>query len=224
VAEIVHSRCADEVWLVPCGPRPDKPGLKTPPIDRFCMCEIAVNTIFTADFPIRVDSIECFSEEAFATYDLLCNLREQHPDCDFSFIIGSDWLQPGSNLATWTSKNHDWKPGDPDDHKTVVTGHKMLAEFDFLVIRRPGYDVRASSDDPSGLGQFGPRLSWLVMPSGQTFIEGNLSSTEIRKRTAFAARVRDAVSSKDFVGIDGLVPPGVLAYIRRQELYSMKFS
>merc|ERR1719343_458085 len=31
-AQIVHSQCADEVWLVPCGPRPDKPGLTTLPI------------------------------------------------------------------------------------------------------------------------------------------------------------------------------------------------
>mmetsp|Transcript_138549 Transcript_138549/g.442827 ORF Transcript_138549/g.442827 Transcript_138549/m.442827 type:complete len:103 (+) Transcript_138549:171-479(+) len=100
----------------------------------------------------------------------------------------------------------------------------MLAEFDFLVIHRPGYNVLATSDDPSGLRQFGPRLSWLQMPKGQTFVEGNLSSTEIRKRTAYAARVRDAVAGDDLLGIDGLVPTGVLAYILRLELYSMKFS
>lgn len=35
----VHSGCADEVWLVPCGPRPDKPKLKTPALDRYCMCQ-----------------------------------------------------------------------------------------------------------------------------------------------------------------------------------------
>lgn len=28
-AEIIHSELADEVWIVPSGPRPDKPALKT---------------------------------------------------------------------------------------------------------------------------------------------------------------------------------------------------
>ena len=37
-AEIINSGSADEVWLVPCGPRDDKPYLKTSPLDRYCMC------------------------------------------------------------------------------------------------------------------------------------------------------------------------------------------
>lgn len=219
-AEIVHSGCADEVWLVPCGKRPDKPGLKTPPIDRYCMCKIAVNNVYCADFPVRVSDAECFSESELYTYDLLCSLRERHPGIKFSFVIGSDWLQPGSNLAEWTSVNRSWKPGDPESERLVVTGHRMLAEFEFLVIQRPGYDLRRTLDDPTGLKQFGPNLKWLAMEEGQTFIQGNLSSTEVRKRTAFAARIRDAASIMDWTLIEGLVPPGVLAYIRREQLYS----
>ena len=49
-SEIVHSGQAEEVWLVPCGPRPDKPGLKTPPLHRYVMAEIAVNTMFSPEF------------------------------------------------------------------------------------------------------------------------------------------------------------------------------
>lgn len=220
-SEIVHSRCADEVWLVPCGPRPDKPGLKTSPLDRYVMCQIGVQTTFATDFPIKVSDIECFSERSYPTYDLLCSLRDKHPDCDFCFVIGSDWLQPGSSMAEWTSTNWNWKPGDPEHEKVVVTGHKMLAEFDFLVIKRPGYEVALTEEDPTGLKKFGSRLSWMSMQKGHTFIEGNLSSTEIRKRTAIAARVRDRASSDNWEGIDGLVPLGVKSYIQRCKLYDM---
>jgi len=213
-AEIVHSGCADEVWFVPCGPRPDKPSLKTPALDRLCMAKIALSTVFTVDFPVRVSHVECFATEAFYTYDLLCTLREQFPHHRFSFVIGSDWLQPGTNLAEWPSKNKDWKPGDPQETRTVVTGHKMLQEFDFLVIRRPGYSVDPTPEDPSGLQQFGPRLKWLTMPPGTSFVQGTLSSSEVRKRIA-----SDTAKHKPYYGIDGLIPTGVLSYILRNQLY-----
>ena len=32
--EIVHARKAQEVWIVPCGPRPDKPSLRTSALER----------------------------------------------------------------------------------------------------------------------------------------------------------------------------------------------
>lgn len=211
-AEIMRSGCADEVWLVPCGPRPDKPNLKTSPLDRFCMARIAVNSIFSIDFPVRVSGIECFdsSQEALATYDLLCKLKKKFPACDFSFVIGSDWLQPGTNLAEWTSRNLEWKPGDPEEETMHVTGRKMLEEFDFVVIQRPGFHVPTTLEDPTGLNTFGPRLTWLQLPEGMTFIEGNLSSTEIRRRTKTNMRI----------GLNGLTPTPVISYIHRRQLYS----
>lgn len=112
-------------------------------------------------------------------------------------------------MAEWTSKNWDWKQGDPEDKRTIVTGDKMLTEFDFIVVRRPGYDVPGTPDDPTGLKKFGPRLSWLDMPDGMAFIEGNLSSTELRNRTNIRLEW----------GLDGLTPPGVISYIQRKHLY-----
>jgi len=236
VAEIVHSGCADEVWLVPCGPRPDKPNLKTSPMDRFCMCRIAVNSCFTSDLPVTVSDIECFADSSFYTYDLLCSLRIRHPEADFSFIIGSDWLQPGSNLASWTSANWNWKPGDPEEEKVIVTGARMLEEFRFLIIRRPGYDVPTTAEDPTGLLRFGKNLSWLRMKDGQTLVEGNLSSTEVRRRTALARRrcansprkqgnhggleEKSVNHSRNYFGLDGLVPAAVIAYMGRRGLYA----
>ena len=56
--EIVHTRKADEVWIVPCGKRPDKPSLRTPYMHRLLMCHLAVNTTFGSSFPIRVCDME----------------------------------------------------------------------------------------------------------------------------------------------------------------------
>jgi len=217
-AEIIHSGSADELWIVPCGPRPDKPNLKTSAIDRLCMCQIGVNTAFSALFPVKVSTVDCFKTESAFTYDTLCELRGLHPDVDFSFVIGSDWLRPGTNFLEWESMNHDWKPEDPKSPKTTVTGHKLLAEFDFLVVKRPGFEVEATDDDPSGLKRFGPRLRCLEMPRHMAFVEGNLSSTEIRQRASVGWR--DHEHGKSWLpGIDGLVPSAVLAYILRERLY-----
>ncbi|CAE7554370.1 nadD [Symbiodinium sp. CCMP2456] len=216
-AEIVHSGCADEVWLVPCGPRPDKPKLKTPAIDRYCMCQIAVNTVFSPDFPVKVSDVDIGKKMAAFTYDLLVELKERSPSTEFAFVIGSDWLQPGTNLAEWTSLNPEWKEGMPEAQREIVTGHKLLQEFEFLVVPRPGYDVARTEADPTGLRAFGPRLRWMEMPEQFHFIEGNLSSTEIRTRTQYTWRVKEA--AKGGGAIEGLVPPGVLAYIRRGRLY-----
>jgi len=218
-AELVHCCNAEEVWLVPCGPRPDKPKLKTPAVDRYVMCQVAVNTYYSTRFPVRVMDTEVFSKEAFHTYDMLCALREANPDVDLAFVIGSDWLQPGTDIRTWTSTNHDWKPGDPEDQRLIVTGDKMLKEFDFIVMKRPGYNVEPTPDDPTGLKQFGERMSWLVMPEGTTFIEGNLSSTEIRRRGQNT--VRDAVGHHRTEMIEGLLPQPVLSYIHRHGFYSL---
>jgi len=217
-SEIVHSGHADEVWFVPCGPRPDKPNLKTTALDRYCMCQIAVNSVFSAVFPVKVSDLDVCKQEAAATYDLLCELRDANPDCDFSFVIGSDWLQPGTDISSWDSKNPAWKPGDTKVPEKIVTGHKMLAEFEFLVIKRPGYEVPVSDEDPTGLKAFGPRLKWMEMPHNLTMIETNLSSTEVRKRVGLAYRSRSSVRVC-LQPIDGLVPAGVLGFISRRGLY-----
>lgn len=199
-SEIVNSGCADEVWIVPCGPRPDKPHLKTSAMDRYCMCQIAVNSCFAPAFPVKVLDIEAYRDTAFYTYDMLCELRDTYPDIDFSFVIGSDWLDEGRSPQSWKSLNKAWKPGMPEDQKVVVTGDQLLRDFDVLVLPRPGHVPK----------QLGPRLQWLRMPEDFHLIQGNLSSTQIRERLKSTGTLRD---------IEGLVPGGVLSYIRRSNIY-----
>lgn len=194
--EIVHSGQVDAVWLMPCGPRPDKPDMGTTPQQRMIMCEIAVNTTVSATFPISVTDHE--TDEAMATYDSLCHLRTAYPDCVFSFVVGSDWLQPGTDLRSWESKEGK-------------TGERLVSDFDFLVIKRPGYDV-------ADLSSFGPRFSWMDLPHGFKLVESTASSTEIRKRAAQSWSA-EASESTALSSLDGLVAPGVHAYILRHRLY-----
>lgn len=198
-SEVIHSGAAQEVWCVPCGRRPDKPKLSDV-VDRYMMTQIAVSTSFSADFPVLVSDAEVHAPAMIPTYDLLRLLRDQHPDRSFSLVIGSDWLQPGTDIRQWTSK-------DPDTGKDIVTGDKLVSEFDFLVVPRPGYDVKELSD-------FGPRMKWLKMPEGTKLMEGNLSSTEVRKRTGVSFNVLEGPEL-----IEGLVTPGVIGYICRKGLY-----
>lgn len=194
-AEVIHSGMADEMWIMPCAFRPDKPHLSKP-LDRYIMCELSVNTFFSPDMPIRVSDYEVFQPENVATYDSLSGLRDKYPDKEFAFVIGTDWLQPGTDLRTWTSK-------DPVTGGQVVTGDKLVSEFDFLVIQRPGYDVE-------DLSEFGPRMIRLLMPEGTNLMEGSLSSTEVRKRSDISNRV-----SNDARLIEGLVTTALLSFIER---------
>eukprot|EP00754_Rhynchopus_humris_P005457 Rhum_TRINITY_DN12725_c0_g1::Rhum_TRINITY_DN12725_c0_g1_i1::g.53990::m.53990/K00969/nadD; nicotinate-nucleotide adenylyltransferase len=194
-AQIIHSREADEVLVVPCGPRPDKPSLTTSSLDRYVMCQMAVNTTFTPDFPIAVSQAEVGLEKAMATYDLLTMLRDENPDTDIVFVLGSDWLQSGTG-----NDIRNWRSNDGP------TGKRLVDEFDFLVVKRPGYEVE-------DLRVYSERFRWLVMPDGMQYIDSNLSSTEIRSR-AYSSVEADRLQI-----IDGLVAPGVLAFVKRQGLY-----
>ena len=75
----------------------------------------------------------------------------------------------------------------------------------------PGYDVE-------DLSSFGPRFSWMDLPHGFKLVESSASSTEIRKRAkhSWSSAPSDAQSLSS---LDGLVAPGVHAYILRHRLY-----
>lgn len=188
--EIVRSGHVDEVWLCPSGPRPDKPDMASPS-DRLIMCEIAVNTCLSPAFPVKVIDQEVKKDRPSPTYETLSALREAHADCDFAFVVGTDWLRPGTDLRKWDN------------------GEKLIEEFDFLVLRRPGYEVE-------DLESFGPRFKYLQLANGYNYLESNVSSTEVRKR-AKTSWAQD--SRSNLFDLDGIVAPGVLAFIMRHGLY-----
>ena len=68
-----------QVWVVPCGPRPDKPNMMGSAIDRMVMCELAVNSIFSPQFPVKISNIETHQPKAMFTYDMLSAIKCQNP-------------------------------------------------------------------------------------------------------------------------------------------------
>jgi len=196
--EIIHARKADEVWVVPCGVRPDKPSLKTPYFHRMMMCHLAVNTSFGSNFPIRVCDMEMMEERALSTYHLMLRLKREYPYKTFRFCIGAD-LVP--TLKSWDA------PGVPD------AGERLYNECAFLVMERPGYPM--PKDLPSN-------FTILTPVQGTTIVTEEVSSSEIRRRINtknFGDSERTELEQGNFSMVDGLLPPAVLAHIIRYKLY-----
>ena len=197
--EIVHANVADEVWIVPCGTRPDKPSLKTPFQHRLTMCHLAVNTCLGSTFPIRVSDIEGESDQSLSTYHLMEKLQKSYPDPDFYFVIGADLID---SIKDWDA------PGVPN------AGEILLRDRKFLVLDRPGYGL------PDNLPANFIKLKAL---EGTTLVTEDISSSEIRARIRicrnFGENERDYLSSGNYRMVDGLLAPAVLAHIIRYQLY-----
>lgn len=196
--EICRSSFVDEVWLCPCGPRPDKPTMRTTPQQRYSMAEIAISALVSPAFPVKLTAHEVLQPEPMATYDSLRCLQTAHEDCTFSWVVGSDWLQPGMNLREWESLEGR-------------TGDRLVSEFDFLVLPRPGYIVE-------DLTAFGPRMQWLKLPHGFTLIESTYSSSEVRKRAQHDWSI-DPDNANMLRSVQGLVPMAVIDFMLCHRLY-----
>jgi nicotinate (nicotinamide) nucleotide adenylyltransferase len=202
--EILHHRKADEVWLVPCGPRADKPSLKTPAIHRLIMCHLAVNSSFGSTFPMKVNDIEIREGRALSTYELMSRLTDEHPDYNFVFVVGSDLI---GQIREWT---------DPviEDH-----GEKLWNECAFLGLHRPGHT--------QDFAELPPNFRWLddFSSGNQKIVTQELSSSEIRGRMGikdsqkFGEYERAKMTARNFRKIEGLMPAAVVAHILRNDLY-----
>lgn len=169
-SEMIHSGQTDEVWLLPCGPRPDKPSVKTSTLDRVIMCHLAVATTFGSRFPISVCSDELAEEKALSSYIMMNRMEVKHPSIDFAFVVGSDLL---SSMRNWSAD------GIPD------AGERLWNEKKFLVIPRPdasGDGGVAVADLPDNFNVIGPAFE------GGHLVTTRLSSSEVRRRINGAGR------------------------------------
>ena len=132
-AEIMHSKLADEVWITPCGRRPDKPSLKTSMVHRLVMCHLAVDTTFGSRFGIKVCDEEVDKPRSMPSIILMRTLAEKYPEADFIFACGADQI---TEVKTWTA------PGEPGYWAGVENaGQKFFDETHFLLIDRPGSEL-----------------------------------------------------------------------------------
>mmetsp|Transcript_28666 Transcript_28666/g.56322 ORF Transcript_28666/g.56322 Transcript_28666/m.56322 type:complete len:229 (+) Transcript_28666:52-738(+) len=195
-AELIHSRSADEVWIIPCGPRPDKPSLSTPVNHRIAMCHIAVASVFSATFPVFVNEIEAALPAALSTFHLMEQLQKSHPDYSFHFVIGTDLI---STLKTWDA------PGVEN------AGQLLWEKCNFLVLPRPGYEIPEKL--PSNFRQIA------ALP-GLSIMSDNLSSSEIRARVRMQASLEKGNQNPDHL-VESLIPLPVLSHLRRYKLYAI---
>jgi len=234
-AELIHSRLVDEVWMVPCGPRPDKPSLKTSALHRLIMCHLAVDTTFGSRFGVRVieECTSCLRD--MPSLVLMRRFKEHYPQYDFSFVVGSDNVP---ELHTWDA------PGCPGAWEAIEdAGAKFVTECKFLVLARPGWEL-ADEALPENFAVVGEALQRRDMHLTET----HLSSSEVRDRImrAWGSAPTDGGGVKrgaddivryglrhglerdggeDVVGkawydeAEGLVPPSVLGHIVRYGLY-----
>eukprot|EP01065_Artemidia_motanka_P046401 TRINITY_DN7021_c0_g1_i1.p1 TRINITY_DN7021_c0_g1~~TRINITY_DN7021_c0_g1_i1.p1 ORF type:complete len:284 (+),score=57.68 TRINITY_DN7021_c0_g1_i1:52-852(+) len=192
--QLLHSGLVDEVVIVPSGERKDKPDMEAYH-HRVTMCEIAVSSAFSRDFPVFVSSEEGMHPGGIDTYGLLKSLSEKNSGAQFHFVVGTDWLQPNNDLRSW---------------------HPRLAqEFNFIILERDGYPV------PKDLSkEYGENFRVLKAPGTDlNFIDSNLSSTEIRKRAKAMEHDPRVLKNDRLHLIEGLVDRGVLSYIARHNLY-----
>lgn len=194
-AEIIHCGAAHEVWLVPCGKRPDKPTLRRTVLDRLLMCHLAVDTTFGSGFPVKVSDIELDEPKALPTWDLMQKIKRDRPDLQPVFVIGSDLV---NDLKSWDE------------------GERLWAEESFIVINRPGYEL-ANRELPPHATRLEPPGNGFVLASQE------LSSSEVRKRLRYTSNFGDlertAINDKKYAMVEGLVPAAVLAHIIRYRLY-----
>lgn len=205
-AEIIHAQLADEVWVVPCGIRPDKPSLKTAYMHRLHMCHLAVNTTYGARFPMRVCEIEMEQESAFMTLDLMKNLQAEYPSKDFAFLCGSDLYEGISCRNPDTA----WEQGE--------RARELSQHCKFIVIPRPG-DESLRDAEP-----LPPNFSLARPVEGTIFSSQEMSSSELRKRVQrinYGDKERDAIEKGALWMIDGLIPAAVMAHIYRYKLYAI---
>ena len=76
-----------------------------PAQQRYMMCCLAVFTSLSPDFPVYVSDHEV-QHGAMATLDSLVFLRDAYPQHEFSWVIGSDWLQPDTDVGARHASLH----------------------------------------------------------------------------------------------------------------------
>ena len=119
-SEAINTHNFDEVWIVPCGNRPDKKS-KSDGKHILNMVNLAIKDVFPDDFPVYVNDIEIQNGDMIGAYHLIKLLQETYGDqSEFHFIIGSDLIQ---YLKYW------------------IEAEKVVNEIKFVVCNRLGYDI-----------------------------------------------------------------------------------
>lgn len=182
LAEMARSECdLDEILFMPAKNPPHKPAKGLAPAKHRCrMVELAVegNDAFT------VSRLELDREGPSYTLRTARELTERlSPDAELFLILGADSVR---DLPEW------WKAGE------------LLAEMNFIVLRRPGYSLGDLSHVEEA---FGPGAVDKLQDAVVDAPLLDISSTAIRERVAARGSIRY------------LVPDPVRRYIHAKGVY-----
>lgn len=116
ISLLLSSALVDQVVVVPCGDRPDKPGVSAAG-HRLAMAKLGVASRFSDDQRVTVSDAQASGKAGYATVDLLSYFKKTVPEAELFVIIGAE-LVP--ELHTWR---------EPE---------RLKKEAHLLVVRRPG--------------------------------------------------------------------------------------
>ena len=116
--ELIKNFNFDKLMFMPNASPPHKNTVKLPYDARMDMLKAALAEC--QDLPLEISTAEQDSSIAHYTYETLTELRKEHPNDRFAFIMGMDSL-----LAL-----HTWK-----------RGLEIIELCDIIVLNRPGYDL-----------------------------------------------------------------------------------
>lgn len=121
IAELL-ARSFDEVRIIPCGPRPDKPEVNgVPPVFRAALCDIA----FGGMERVVVDLFDLEGDTFTRNHQLEDRFS---PDGEVWHVVGADWLTGGAS-------------GSSAIHTGWERGGELWHRSRFAVLTRPGHEL-----------------------------------------------------------------------------------
>jgi nicotinate-nucleotide adenylyltransferase len=198
-----HLRAADEVRrtlgfaevrLVPAGDPPHRAAPSASAEQRLAMLDLAV-----AEFPgLVVDPREIARAGKSYTVLTLGEMRAEAPVRPLALIVGVDAF---AGFPTW----HRWR--------------EVFALAHVVVVTRPGASIDAAIGGPLG-DEWAARVTadpaqLETKPAGAIYVQ------PIRPQPISATVIRRALAqgAAGVAGVRGLLPPAVLAYIDRNQIY-----
>ena len=188
--EVINFGLADQVWIVPCGMRPDK-HTNADPHKRLEQVSIALQSMVPPDFPVYVESTEVDAGRFYPTRELMVSYRARFPKLNFKVLIGDDLL---GGLHTW------------DDFSDLIRENKFIV-YD----RGFNHSFEVHKEDSVFLNDH-DKTELRILRIRDSILSpaiSNISSTEVRKR----------LLSKGINSIVGLTPLEVIRYIEKYNLY-----
>lgn len=141
----------DEVRVIPCGPRPDKPVTgSVPPVYRAALADIVFGGL-----PKVVVDLSDFEQETFTrNHELQARFEREG---EVWHVVGADLLEGGAR-------------GESPIQQTWARGAELWQTANFAVLRRPGYELDARDLPPHA------REVDLIVEGASTVIRERLSS------------------------------------------------